>query len=141
MSDDKKRLFAWGNGKAHQLTVDSNYIVPYPILCEFEAEVDAVYAKNNYSMAVVNGDLYSWGTDEFGRLGLQIPSKVQKTPKKIAVEKVASVAVGECHAAACLQNGEVWSWGHGLYGQLGIGRLSSQGKALPAEQGPSKILL
>lgn len=124
MSDGQQRLFAWGNGKAHQLTVDANQIVPYPILCEFEEQVDRVYANSDYSVALVGTDIYSWGNDMFYRLGTPTTtSRAQKIPKRLAVEGVVGVGMGEYHAVACLQNGEAWSWGHGKYGQLGVGRL------------------
>jgi alpha-tubulin suppressor-like RCC1 family protein len=102
MADDKKRLFAWGSSKSHQLTVDSSLIIPYPILCEFDEEVDRVYAKSDYNIVTVGNSIYSWGSDTFGRLGMPIASKIQKTPKKIHLENVSEVGIGEYHAAACL---------------------------------------
>lgn len=65
---------------------------------------------------------------------MQGPSKIQKLPKRINLDQVKTVGIGEYHAAAVLESGEVYSWGYGLHGQLGIGRLSNQ-------SGPTKMLI
>jgi len=69
-----------------------------------------------------NGNLFSWGWNKFGQLGLGhnndtcSPCEV-KLPSNRKVRKLAS---GWRHTMVVTENGELYSWGRGVNGQLGL---------------------
>ena len=66
--------------------------------------------------------LYVWGDNEYGQLGLGHWTKIM-LPMIINVPGTTwnQVACGDTHTAAVSSNGEVFTWGWGYYGQLGHG--------------------
>ena len=94
--------------------------------------------------ATENGDVYCWGRNEYGELGLG-QKKVARVPRQVpGLKKVNQVSVGAHHALAlvksslcgahalgldscswtlCYRSGsnEFYVWGRGTEGQLGLG--------------------
>ena len=88
--------------------------------------ISSVYAGYANTFAItVNGELWAWGCNEYGQLGLGENSGIeyQYYPVKV-MDNVAQVSVGESHAMAIRRNGELWAWGCNEYGQLGLGKNS-----------------
>ena len=71
------------------------------------------------------GGIYSWGTDVFGRLGLEGNSKVQRIPRMVSLDKIVTLGVGKHHVIAVNKEGGAFAWGAGLHGQLGVGSLTN----------------
>lgn len=81
------------------------------------------------------GDLYMWGWNEKGQLGLAVDLddtmsstggqvQCQTVPVPVSFPddlEVLMVSCGSRHTAAILGDGSVWTWGWGYYGQLGHG--------------------
>jgi alpha-tubulin suppressor-like RCC1 family protein len=91
-----------------------------------------IYSKSDYNIAISNGELYSWGSNLFSRLGLtsiiagnQI-SKIRKPQKIDLPVKIIKVGIGMYHAVALGENGSAYSWGKGNQGQLGIDKFVSE---------------
>ena len=82
----------------------------------------------NFTMCLLdNGDLYSFGFNDHGELGLGNEEETYNTPQKITT--LTDVEFFDCGAnhtiCKTLQN-EVYSWGNNYYGQLGLGNNDNQ---------------
>jgi alpha-tubulin suppressor-like RCC1 family protein len=95
--------------------------------------VTQVAAANAHVLALrEDGSVVTWGTDQFGQLGLgvggfEVVTGIdQRVPHEVpGLSGVVSVAAAGGSDFAILANGEVEAWGSNEYGQLGI--------AFPAE--------
>ncbi|TKS84344.1 putative E3 ubiquitin-protein ligase HERC1 [Collichthys lucidus] len=82
-----------------------------------------VSAGYRHSAAVTNdGELYTWGEGDFGRLG-HSDSQSRNVPTLVKdISSVGQVACGSSHTIAVAQDGRtVWSFGGGDNGKLGHG--------------------
>ena len=89
-----------------------------------------VVAGSSHTLALdENGDVYAWGSNQWGDLGIggyggsetsdaQLPYRVDGIPP------VKSLAAGYYHNIGLTVDGGVWAWGSGWEGQLGVGWLS-----------------
>jgi len=85
-----------------------------------------------------NGDVYTWGYNLFGQLGIGnnesssiIPVEVELLHGKI----ITQVAMGGGHTIALDASGVVYTWGYNRYGELGIGNENGIGSNIPVEVG------
>ncbi|KAA0712569.1 E3 ubiquitin-protein ligase HERC2 [Triplophysa tibetana] len=89
-------------------------------------QVVHIACGSTYSAAITaDGELYTWGRGNYGRLG-HGSSEDQTTPMLVTALKglkVIAVACGsgDAQTLAVTENGQVWSWGDGDYGKLGRG--------------------
>ncbi|PRD27335.1 UNVERIFIED_CONTAM: RCC1 domain-containing protein 1 [Trichonephila clavipes] len=97
-------------------------------------EIKAISAGGWHSAAISSyGDLYMWGWNESGQLGLPC-NKLQRDkrpleeieticclPKIIELgnEVAKEVGCGSRHTAVLTENNHLWTWGWNDYGQLG----------------------
>lgn len=81
-----------------------------------------VFSGTNVSMAVRQGQAFSWGDNRSGQLGNGAWGDVVTSPQAIlgAFSPILALAGGDRHSLALLGNGTVWAWGDNLDGQLGI---------------------
>ncbi len=82
---------------------------------------------NGYiSMAImINGDLYSWGYNNYGQVG-NGTTENQLTPVKI-LKDVVSVSVSSVGTVAAITvNGDLYCWGYNENGQVGNGTIINQ---------------
>lgn len=75
--------------------------------------------------------LYSWGDNNFGRLGHKNdqPRAVSENPMEVSVlrgQKTVSVSCGYSHSACIMQDGSLRVWGGGSAGKLGIGDIAEE---------------
>ena len=89
-------------------------------------QVKGVACSNNQTLALgVRGQIYSWGTNYFGSLGLGSTGFLEVlNPTRIKTfddceSRVKEIACGERHCVAVLEDGKVFSWGCCSQGQLG----------------------
>ena len=70
------------------------------------------------------GRLFTFGSNEFGQLGLGHNDNVLKPScvKVLKPDKVLAVACGKGHTVVAMASGRLWSFGSNAEGQLGIGR-------------------
>ena len=77
----------------------------------------------------VSGNLYTWGYNANGQLGIGNTTD-QTTPQKVTfptgVTGWAAVAGGDYHSLAIGNDGNLYTWGYNGYGQLGIGNTTNQ---------------
>ena len=96
-------------------------------------EVIQVVAGGRHSAAVTkDGDLYMWGSNECGQLGVysnadsKIPIKVNNSSSTLPEKSVKYVALGDRHSAAITKDGSLYMWGYNLLGQLGDGTTTNK---------------
>lgn len=84
----------------------------------------------NESVYVIsdNGDLYSWGLNDYGKLGIDMfytPNGAADLPYKVGFENnrtVSKLYNLNNSTFAVTNDGKIYSWGHnGIWGKLGIG--------------------
>jgi len=122
------RLYATGRGKEGQLGTGSQESVLSPVevqMPEGSGRVKAAECGKDFSViATESGQVFTFGSDDYGQLGLGQFARYAMTPKEVAVlagKNVRSIAAGDYHAAAVTSDGKLYTWGYGRSGQLGNG--------------------
>uniref|UniRef100_A0AAQ5Y1P7 BTB domain-containing protein n=1 Tax=Amphiprion ocellaris TaxID=80972 RepID=A0AAQ5Y1P7_AMPOC len=128
-------VYAWGYNNSGQVGSGSTANQPTPrrvSSCLQNKVVVNIACGQLCSMAVLdNGEIYGWGYNCNGQLGLGNNGN-QQTPCRIAALQgvnIIQVACGYAHTLALTDEGFVYAWGANSYGQLGTGNKSNQ--ALP----------
>jgi D-alanyl-D-alanine carboxypeptidase len=87
--------------------------------------VVAVSAGVVHTMALrANGDLYTWGGNETGKLGNgSLNWGANPTPARV-LTGVTAISAGDTHSMAVRGDGSLWTWGRNLFGALGNGQSS-----------------
>lgn len=93
-------------------------------------EIVQISAGYHHSAAItVDGDLYMWGNNSNGQLGLgKKAESVVNAPSKVeclSTVRIKVAALGSEHSIAITDNGETLSWGSGGSGRLGHGHQRS----------------
>ena len=90
--------------------------------CLESKKVVFVASNGNHSACITeDGDTYTWGEGQYGRLGHGDERNVS-SPKLVAGlegKKAKEVACGGRHTMVCTEDGKVYSFGDGRQGQLG----------------------
>lgn len=83
----------------------------------------SVDAGANHTLAIRNdGTLWSWGSNNFYKLGYETPSGTNPNPNIVGnSNNWQSVSAGEWHSAGVKSDGTLWAWGNNYYGQIGQG--------------------
>lgn len=66
------------------------------------------------------GDLWSWGNNRYGELGLGCDTDNFNTPQKVNLSKVLSINCGTHHNVAITSNDDIYVWGCNYLEQLGL---------------------
>lgn len=130
------KIFSWGEGEDGKLGHGNRLTLEKPKLIESlrTKRVRDIACGSAHSAAITSqGELYTWGLGEYGRLGhgdnntLLKPKLIQK----LVGQRVVQVACGSRDAQTlCLtEDGLVYSWGDGDFGKLGRG--GSDGCSVP----------
>lgn len=123
-------LYTWGNARDYALGHGdrTNQKVPKRVETLAGTKVVKVACGRNFTVALdEKGDLYSWGSNDNGQLGLGITDRIKQTPQKIRVlTKVVQIEAGDFHILALTSDGKVYTWGAGSDGQLGHGNANNQ---------------
>ncbi|XP_012936715.1 E3 ubiquitin-protein ligase HERC2 [Aplysia californica] len=130
------KIFAWGEGDDGKLGLSSRMNCDTPRLVEAlkSKRVRDIACGSSHSAAIIsNGDLYTWGLGDYGRLG-HGDNTTQLKPKQVAAlagQRVVQVACGsrDAQTLALTDEGVVYSWGDGDFGKLGRG--GSEGCNVP----------
>ncbi|KAM9733740.1 RCC1 and BTB domain-containing protein 2 isoform 1-T1 [Menidia menidia] len=130
-------VFAWGYNNSGQVGSGSTANQPTPrrvSSCLQNKVVVNIACGQLCSMAVLdNGEIYGWGYNCNGQLGLGNNGN-QQTPCRIAALQgvnIVQVACGYAHTLALTDEGFVYAWGANSYGQLGTGNKSNQAVPTP----------
>lgn len=131
-------VFAWGSGAGGRLGIGSEADSHYPakVLSPqgggYLENIRAIAAGAEFTVAAdINGAVYAWGDNSFGRLGVGsdagalLPARVKGVGGNGNLAGVISVSAGAGHIAAAGE-GIIYAWGDNTYGQLGTGDLQSR---------------
>ncbi|XP_071595328.1 RCC1 and BTB domain-containing protein 2 isoform X4 [Heliangelus exortis] len=117
-------VYTWGYNNSGQVGSGSTANQPIPrrvTSCLQNKIVVNIACGQMCSMAVVeNGEVYVWGYNGNGQLGLG-SSGNQPTPCRIAALqgiRVQRVACGYAHTLVLTDEGQIYAWGANSYGQL-----------------------
>ncbi|TUG88269.1 putative E3 ubiquitin-protein ligase HERC1 [Bagarius yarrelli] len=119
-------VFSWGDGDYGKLGHGNSSTQKYPKLIQGPLQgkaVVSVSAGYRHSAAVSeDGELYTWGEGDFGRLG-HGDSNSRNIPMLVKdISNVGEVSCGSSHTIALSKDGRtVWSFGGGDNGKLGHG--------------------
>lgn len=122
------KVYATGYGVGGRLGIGGLESVSTPTLLESISHVFikkvAVNSGGKHCLALsADGDVYSWGEGDDGKLGHGNKSNCDR-PRIIEAlrgKEVVDVACGGAHSAAITARGELYTWGKGRYGRLGHG--------------------
>ena len=122
-------LYAWGYNNSGQLGLGDNTTRNLPT--KVGVDQDWVYVSasgNRHSLGLKsNGNLYAWGDNNVGQLGLY-DKIARNVPTRVTaiMDRVVSVSAGGFHSLAVDSSGRLWAWGGNYYGTLGIGEATTE---------------
>ncbi|XP_047310934.1 ultraviolet-B receptor UVR8-like [Impatiens glandulifera] len=126
-------VWAWGNNEYGQLGTGDTQPRSQPIPVQRLAGLVLVdiAAGGWHSSALTNeGEVYSWGRGEHGRLGFGDDKSSKMVPQKVLLlvdEEIVQVSCGGTHSVTLTQDGHLFSYGRGDHGRLGYGRKVTTG--------------
>ena len=81
-------------------------------------------AASEFSMAIKGGELWAWGRNNYGQLGLSDVTN-RSSPVQIgSATDWSQVSCSRTHTLALKTDGSLWSWGNNSSGQLGQSNLT-----------------
>lgn len=81
-----------------------------------------------------NGELYAWGSNSEGQLGLGPNIMKALKPQlvsSLAAVPIAFIACGGYHSMVVSKSGAVFGWGKNMFGQLGLSDITN--RSLPSQ--------
>lgn len=141
ISDDDK-VWSWGDNSDNLLVQDDKNIISKPTETSISLSrvntienkvielnpTTIVAGKNHTAIIDDEGNLWIWGSNEYGQLGLGhnndvfVPTMVTLKKNNITV-KVSSISLGENHTALVDKLGGLWTFGSNSHYQLGISQI------------------
>ena len=125
-------LYSWGWNSSGQLGTGGNTDTSIPVAVstgevQANSTFSAISATGNNSMAIASdGNLYSWGANSRGQLGVG-DNEPKSSPAAVDLPgnlTVIAVTAGYEFSMAIASDGKLYSWGSNSSGALGIGVLS-----------------
>jgi len=116
-------VYSYGQGRWGQLGHgDRDLVRDVPTRIEGLDNVKAVAAGGYHSLVLLqNGDVYSFGENNYGQLGLGDKER-RLVPEKIAgISNAKDVIAGRSHSFILLENGDLYGFGYDYAGWLGEG--------------------
>ncbi|KAJ8000717.1 hypothetical protein DPEC_G00183250 [Dallia pectoralis] len=140
------QVYSWGAGGEGQLGIAPTTVSkvnrprPVPLISPMPIPVIQVACGNVHSLALTRGgEVFSWGLNSFGQLGLGKDFPLQTIPAlvhSLTGVPVTQIAAGGTHTLALTLSGQVYCCGANRAGQLGLNRLDEKGRfnicAVPA---------
>ncbi|XP_059922232.1 E3 ubiquitin-protein ligase HERC2 isoform X1 [Gadus macrocephalus] len=127
------KLYATGYGAGGRLGIGGTESVSTPTLLESIQHVFirkvAVNSGGKHCLALSSeGEVYSWGEAEDGKLGHgnRSPCDRPRVIESLRGVEVVDIAAGGAHSACITSSGELYTWGKGRYGRLGHGDSEDQ---------------
>eukprot|EP00899_Mesostigma_viride_P022183 jgi/Mesvir1/3149/Mv16314-RA.1 len=131
------KMFVWGCSKHGELGIGDTTTrkAPHILPSQETNPYTAISAGANHVLASKKkGELFGWGMNTQGQLGLSFLSPVELMPRLIASAAstdVVLVATGghffeyQGHSLAVTAAGKVYTWGWNAFGQTGLGTLDA----------------
>ena len=124
---DNDDVYSTGFGEQGQIGINNNLNRTIPIRNDFFKEkgsIKQIFLGESHSMIVMyNGDLYVFGNNEFGQLGLN-DNRIRYRPIRndFFTDKgsIKHIVLGELHSMILMDNGDLYVFGNNRDGQLGL---------------------
>jgi hypothetical protein len=119
-------VFTWGGNRRGQLGDGFLNSCPSPTLVpqlKHRPVVSVCCGENHCLAMTVGGNLYAWGDNTQGQLGLG-DTTMRLRPeivKSLKIAKASTISAGKTHSLVSTQNGLLFAFGGNFYGQLGLG--------------------
>ncbi|XP_060089857.1 E3 ubiquitin-protein ligase HERC2 isoform X3 [Heteronotia binoei] len=127
------KLYATGYGAGGRLGIGGTESVSTPTLLESIQHVFikkvAVNSGGKHCLALSSeGEVYSWGEAEDGKLGHgnRSPCDRPRVIESLRGIEIVDIAAGGAHSACITAAGDLYTWGKGRYGRLGHGDSEDQ---------------
>lgn len=143
------RAYCWGANTSGKLGNNSttNSSVPVAVVTStgMSSPVKQIAAGNNHACALtVDGDVYCWGANNYGQLGMGAITTQSLTPVRVAgigayagrtVTNIATSIYSDstCAIASTGAGPRAYCWGYNASGQLGDGTTTNRTTALPVD--------
>jgi alpha-tubulin suppressor-like RCC1 family protein len=119
-------VFAWGDNEFGQIgNGKDKKPQSEPILLDgFENEnILAISCGGQHSLAITqSGCVFSWGSNEFGQLGLEGYEMTNKPQKIVAIrDLIKKITCGAKHSLLLSREGKLFAFGSNEFGQVGEG--------------------
>ncbi|AKU89921.1 RCC1 domain-containing protein [Vulgatibacter incomptus] len=123
----------WGDGKRGQLGNGSYPVDPSGrvTVSGNVAYVSLVTGENHTCGLASNGDVWCWGSNEYGQLGDGTSVDRSANPVRTKGPAFQALAAGRAHTCGIATDGQVYCWGRNNELQLGIG--SGQAANVPTK--------
>ncbi|KAM4636375.1 putative E3 ubiquitin-protein ligase HERC4 isoform 2-T3 [Discoglossus pictus] len=125
--NDKGQVYAWGLATDGQIGIPGieEYIrVPRNIKSLSDIQIVQVACGHHHSLALSKeSEVYAWGQNRYGQLGLGYELKKESTPRQIkSLSGIPfyQIAAGGAHSFALTFSGAIFGWGRNKFGQLGL---------------------
>ncbi|XP_069546096.1 probable E3 ubiquitin-protein ligase HERC4 isoform X5 [Brachyistius frenatus] len=132
--NDKGQVFSWGLGSDGQLGLNNFeecVRVPRNIKSLSDVQIAQVACGYWHSHALSRGgQVFSWGQNRYGQLGLGKSGQSISTPQIIqSLQGIpfAQISAGGAHSFALTLSGAVFGWGRNKFGQLGLNDSNDRG--------------
>jgi len=124
-------LWCWGRNSQSQCGLGEDAFEQYRSPQQVGSDADwlQVEAGQNHACGLrAPGDLWCWGTGEFGNLGTG-DTDDRPSPTRIDDRQYAQVSLDTFHTCAIDSDADLWCWGRNVEGQLGLG--DNEDRVLP----------
>jgi alpha-tubulin suppressor-like RCC1 family protein len=123
MNDGTVRAWGWNSRGQMGPNGGTKSIVPTPVTVPLTAAASQVAAGRAHSMALVGGNVWTWGDNTYGQLGLGSADTARhSTPRMVSgLPSIRFIAGGRDTSFAIAGNGDLYAWGNSGYGQAGTG--------------------
>ncbi|XP_005297344.2 probable E3 ubiquitin-protein ligase HERC4 isoform X1 [Chrysemys picta bellii] len=125
--NDKGQVYAWGLATDGQLGLPGTeecIRIPRNIKSLSDIQIMQVACGYCHSLALSKGsEVYSWGQNKYGQLGIGYEFKKQTSPqliKSLLGIPFAQIAAGGAHSFVLTLSGAIFGWGRNKFGQLGL---------------------
>lgn len=128
-------VWAWGTGDRGQIGDNGTSNRWNPVRITALSDVKSVGTGGLHSLAVKNdGSLWTWGDNTYGQLGDGTTGNMRKTPYKVNVSPIATVASGIGFFSLAVDTHDIaWAWGTNQLGELGELRVHESLAATPVQ--------
>lgn len=117
-------VFTSGKNNYGQLGIFSQYNIKIPKKVEYlkEIKIKSINVSNNTSFCISdNGNVYSFGSNLYGELGIGLDTSKSYIPIKIEnLSNIKEIYTGNHHIFAIDNHNKLFGWGYNNYNQLGL---------------------
>jgi alpha-tubulin suppressor-like RCC1 family protein len=135
-----RQLWTWGGNGGGSLGHNDTIDKSSPVQIGAVNTWGSFSCGSNHIVAVTRaGALFSWGTNDDGKLGLNSGTVARSSPSQIGTDTNWSVpSSGLVHTACIKTDGSLWTWGNGPGGRLGLVTTVNRSSPVQVAAGPTE---